>query len=117
MDKQRKGVRKICICGSRLALSAIAASLQEKPGFIVQKLESALPKIIDNPGGDLPDVILFDLATDESHFVIHLIHAHPSAMAIGIDLANKEMLALSGVRYRLLETEDLVQVIEAGTLK
>jgi len=117
MDKQWKGVRKIGICGNQLVLSAIAASLQERPEFEVQEIEGLLPKIIDKLGAALPDVILFDLATDEPHLAIHLVHAHPSAIAIGIDLANEEMLVLSGKRCRLLETEDLVQVIEAGTLK
>lgn len=117
MDKQVKGNRKVGILGSQLVMSAIGASLQEKPGFDVQTIEGLLPNIIGELDAAPPDVILFDLAATQPHFAIPLIHTHPTILLIGVDLANNKMLVLSGRESRLLTTEDLVQAIESLDLK
>ena len=118
MDKQVKGNKKVGIFGSQLVISAIGASLQEKPGFEVQKIEDLLPNIIGKLYAAPPDVILFDLAAaTQPHFAIPLIYTHPTIMLIGVDLGNNKMLVLSGREFRLLTAEDLVQAIQAGALK
>jgi|GEM_PF-1439914 len=114
MDKQVKETRKIGIYGSRLMISAIGASLQEKSEFEIQKIDGFVPDIIDEPDAAPFDVILFDLAATQPHFAIPLIHTHPTIMMIGVDLANKKMLVLCGKESRLLTVEDLVQAIQAG---
>jgi DNA-binding NarL/FixJ family response regulator len=109
-----KGARKVGIYGSQLVISAIGASLREKPGFEVQEIEGSDPDIIGKLGAAPPDVILFDLAAAQPHFAISLIHTHPTIMMIGVDLANNKMLVLCGKESRLLTAEDLVQAIQAG---
>jgi len=117
MDKQVKGTRKVGIYGSRLVISAIGASLREKPEFEVQEIEGLLPDMINKADAAHPDVILFDLTATQPHFAIPLIRTHPTIMVIGVDLANNEMIVLSGKQSRLLTMEDLVQAIEAGAFK
>ena len=117
MDKQVKGTQKIGIYGSQLLMSAIGASLQEEPGFEVQRIEVSDRNIIGKLDAAPPDVILFDLAATQPHFAIPLIRTHPTIMIIGVDLANNKMLVLCGKESRLLTAEDLVQAIQAGALK
>jgi hypothetical protein len=104
--------RKVGIYGRRLLLSAIGASLHGNPALEVQEIEGFPPCISDKL--DALDVILFDLNADESQFAIQLINSHPELRTIGVDLANNEMLVLSGNKCRLLNKEDLAQAIEGG---
>lgn len=117
MDEQMKGTRKVGIYGSQLAMSIIGASLQEKPEFDVQRIDGLLPNIIDETDAAPPDVILFDLTAAQNHFAISLIRNHPTVMLIGVDLAGKKMLVLSGEEFDLLTVEDLVQAIQEAALE
>ena len=97
-------------------MSTIGASLQQKPEFQVQQMEGLLPDILDKLEAAPPDVILFDLATGQPDFAIPLLRKHPAIMLIGVDLASNTVLALAGEQSRLVTTDDLVQVIEGGSL-
>lgn len=114
MDEQMKGTRKVSIYGSQLVMSIIGACLQEKPEFDVQRIDGLLPNIIDETDAASPDVILFDLTAAQNYFAISLMRTHPTVMLIGVDLASKKMLVLSGRQSRLMTGEDLVQAIQAG---
>jgi len=106
--------RTVALYGGNLAISAIAASLQEKPEFQVQQVGGLPSGIIDQLNADPPDAILFDLAEGHPHFTIPLLHEHPTTVLIGVDLKTNKMLVLSGERSRLLTAEDLMKVIERG---
>jgi hypothetical protein len=114
MAEQAKARRKVGIYGSQLVISAIGASLQQKPGLDVQQIEGPFPKTTGQLSQPIPDVILFDLAAAQPHIAIPLIANHPAIMVIGVDLRNNKMLVLSGKEISLLTPEDLVQAIEAG---
>ncbi len=117
MDEQMKGRRKIGIYGSQLVMSAIGASLREKPEFEVQKIEGFVPGLTGKPDAAPPDVILFDLAAAPPHFAIPLIHTHPTILVIGVDMANNKMLVLSSKESGLITPEDLVEAIQEAALK
>lgn len=114
MDKQVKRRRRVGICGSRLVISAISASLQENPAVEVQIIDDLLPNIIEEPDAASPDVILFDIATAPPQFAVRLVNAHPAITLIGVDLAKNEMLVLYGRQRRFLTAEDLMQAIQLG---
>jgi DNA-binding NarL/FixJ family response regulator len=103
--------RTVALYGGDLVMSAIAASLHEKPEFEVQKIGGSLPDIIDRINAAPPDVILFDLDAGNPHFAIPLLRNHPKIMLIGVDLMDHKMLMLSGEQSRLLTAQDLMQVI------
>ncbi len=107
--------RTVALDGSNLVMSIIGASLQEKSEFQVQRIQEPLPNMINKLETPPPDVILFDLATAQPHFVIPLLRNHPTIMLIGVDLESNRMLVLFGEQSRLLTADDLVQVIEGGT--
>lgn len=114
MEKQVKGTRKVGIYGSQLVMSVIGAWLQDKPEFDVQRIDCLPNSIVDEPDAAPPDVIFFDLSAAPNHFAISLMRTHPMVMLIGVDLADKKMLVLSGKQSRFLTEEDLVQAIQAG---
>jgi hypothetical protein len=114
VEKQVKGTRKVGIYGSQLVMSVIGAWLQDKPEFDVQRIDCLPHDIIDEPDAAPPDVIFFDLAAAQNHFAISLMRTHPAVMLIGVDLAGKKMLVLSGKQSRFLTEEDLVEAIQAG---
>ncbi len=107
--------RTVALYGGDLAISAIAASLQEKAEFQVEKVEDFPSGTSDKLNAAPPDVILFDLAAGHPHFTIPLLREHPTVILIGVDLKSNKMLILSGEQSRLLTEEDLMKVIERGS--
>jgi hypothetical protein len=102
--------RKVALYGRNMVLSTIGACLQKNQAFQVEQIEVDLSEIFDK--APLPDVVLFDIETAQSHFVLSLIHDYPAIIFIGVDLRRNQMLVLSGESSRLLTIEDLVTVIE-----
>jgi len=102
--------RKVTLYGRSMVLSTIGACLQKNPAFQVEQIEGDLSEIFDKP--PLPDVVLFEIETAQSHFVLTLMHDYPAIIFIGIDLRRNQMVVLSGESSRLLTIEDLVTVIE-----
>lgn len=117
MEKEVKATRKIGIYGSELTIEAIAAGLQEKPGFTVQRIAELPLDLAGETEADLPDLVLFDLNMAPPRLAITLMHKHPKIMAIGIDLAKHTMLVVSGKELGFLTEEDLVQAIELQALE
>lgn len=105
---------RVALYGANLVISAIAASLREKPEFQVQQVEGLAPYIIDKLNAAPPDAILFDFAEGHPSFTIPLLRQHPTIMLIGVDLKSNKMLVLSGEQSRLLTVDDLLRVIVGG---
>jgi len=103
--------RTVALVGGNLVISAIAACLQEKPEFEVQRIAEPFSDLIDRIKGAPPDVILFNLDEGNIPFAIPLLRNHPKIMLIGVDLIDHKMLMLSGEQSRLLTEQDLMRVI------
>jgi len=103
--------RTVALVGGNLVISAIAACLQEKPEFELQRIAGPFSDLIDRMEGVPPDVILFDLAAGNPSFAIPLLRNHPKITLIGVDLMEHKMLMLSGEQSRLLTENDLMRVI------
>ncbi len=103
--------RTVALVGGNLVISAIAACLQEKPEFEVQRIAEPFSDLIDGIKAAPPDVILFDLAGGSPPFAIPLLRNHPKIVLIGVDLMEHKMLMLSGEQSRLLTEHDLMRVI------
>ena len=107
--------RIIALYGTNLAMSTVAASLQQMPEFQVQEIKGEFSDIIDKLEAAPPDVILFDLSAAQSDFAVPLLRKHPSILLIEVDLMNNKMLLLSGEQSRLMTTEDLAKVLEGAS--
>lgn len=104
--------KTVAFYGHNLVLSSIGAYLQNCPDFQVVSFGETLEARMQNGHTICPDVILFDLATESSHFPVSLMNRHPEITLIGIDLTSHQMLVLSGESTRLLTIEDLKTAIE-----
>jgi hypothetical protein len=104
----------VALYGGNLAMAAIAASLQGKPEFQVEKVESLPPGNIDKLNAAPPDAILFDFAEGHPNFTIPLLRNHPRILLIGVDLKISKMTVLSCEQSRLLTADDLAKVLAGG---
>ena len=104
--------RIVALYGTNLIMSTIGASLQQKPEFLVVRIEGSLEDYLKKMGEARPEAILFDLAKAQAHFAIWLMHHYPEIMLVGVDLMSSKMVVLSVDASRLLTIEDLIQAIE-----
>jgi DNA-binding NarL/FixJ family response regulator len=107
--------RIIALYGTSLAMSTVAASLQQEPEFQVQEIKGKSSDLIDKLEAAPPDVILFDLSAAQPDFAVPLLRKHPGILLIEVDLMNNKMLLLSGEQSRLMTTEDLAKVVEGAS--
>lgn len=107
--------RIIALYGTNLAMSTVAASLQQSPEFQVQEIKGKSSDIVDKLEAAPPDVILFDLSEAQPDFAVPLLRKHPGILLIEVDLMNNKMLLLSGEQSRLMTTEDLAKVVEGAS--
>lgn len=105
-------VPTVVLYGKSLVASTIAASLQDRPGLQVLRVDASLPQANDPLDALQPDVIVFDLSAARREFAVSLLEAHPKLMLISIDMAGGTMLVLTTEQTRALTTGTLVQVIE-----
>ncbi len=107
--------RRVVFYGNNLHMSAIAACLQEKPEFKVSQIQGMISDILKELNATPPDVIVFDSAA-QPEFPISLLKNHPTMMLVGVDLTSSKMQVFSGQQSKLLTAEDLMKVIETGSL-
>jgi len=109
--------RTVVLYGNSLVVSSIGASLQGRAGLQVLSLDAALPDTAGQLSALQPDILIFDLATTLPNDAIRLYKARPALLLIGVDLATRSAVVLSGQPARALTTDDLVQVIESHALR
>jgi hypothetical protein len=106
-------IRTVVLYGNSLAVSSIGASLQGRAGLQVLPLDAALPDAAGQLSALQPDILIFDLAATLPNDALRLYKARPALLLIGVDLATRSAVVLSGQPARALTTDDLVQVIES----
>lgn len=102
----------VALLGNSLALSGVGASLGERVGVRVARLDPAAP--LDEALGALaPDVLVFDLATERPD-VVSLWRRHPRVLPVGLDLEGRRAVVFPGKPSTLVTADDLLSVIAAG---
>ncbi|MBN1887136.1 MAG: hypothetical protein JW850_04070 [Thermoflexales bacterium] len=103
--------RNVMVYGNSLVVSGIAASLEHQPHLSVHQVNAAnWPHQFESIK---PDVLIFDLATDQPQATIALLKDHPHLLLIGVDLGSNCMFLWGGRPARTLTLQDLVQVIHS----
>jgi hypothetical protein len=106
------GVRVLALCGESLLIEAIEASLRDREGVEIILLDTSQPgaaQILDSLS---PDIILFDLTSNQMACVFPILRTHTDIVMIGLNLDRDMALILSGEWRILPSLADLMQVIE-----
>jgi len=88
------------------------ASLKDRPGLDVVRIDTTLPNAGQRLHALCPDVVILDLAAPYSKFAIPLLRRNPGLPLIGLDVNSNTLILLSSRRYTALTTNDLTQVIQ-----
>lgn len=105
-------MRTVILFGNSLVVSSVGASLRDRAGLQLVRLDGGVPDAAQQLQALDPDVVIFDRATTLPDFAIELLKKYPRLLLIGIDLTMARMLVLSGHESSVLTTEDLINVIE-----
>jgi hypothetical protein len=102
----------VALYGNSLVVSSVGASLQNRAGLELVRLDASVPDAAQRLKALHPDVVLYDLATAQPDFAIALLKEHTRLLLIGVDLTSAKMLVLSGHESNMLTVDDLLQVID-----
>ena len=106
-------VRVLALCGESLLIEGIEASLKDREGVEIVRLNTSRPGAVQILDKLSPDIIVFDLTPSHLSCVFTFLRTHTDVVLIGLDLARDLALFLSGEWCMLPSVADLMQVIEA----
>jgi len=102
----------VALYGNSLFIAGVEASLRDRPGLDVVRIDATLPDAGQQLNALCPDVVILDLAVPHSEFAIPLLKKHPGLPMIGLDVTSNTVILLSSQRYTALTANDLTQVIQ-----
>ena len=110
--------RVVVLYGASLFVAGVEASLRDRPGLDVVRIDAALPDAGRRLKSLRPDVIIFD--SGDARLVAlpdmtQLLRDNPGVLVIGLDLTNNEVTVVSSQQRSATKVEDLVEAIQMGT--
>jgi len=99
--------------GNSLFMAGVEASLRDRQGLNVVRIDAALPGAQDDLRAICPDVVIFDLDGPHAHLILSFLRGHPGLPLLGLGLASNDAVLLSSCRYMALSADDLAQVIRS----
>lgn len=106
--------RKIAaLYGNSLFMAGVEASLRDRQGLDVVRIDTALPSAQDDLQAICPDVVIFDLDGPYAHLIIPFIREHPGLPLLGLGLASNDAVLLSSYRHTALSADDLALLIRS----
>ena len=107
------GPRVLALCGESLFVEGIEASLRDREGVEIVRLNTSRPSEVQVLNKLSPDVVVFDLTPSQLSCVCTFLRTHNDVVLVGLDTDRDLALFLSGEWRRLPSVADLMQVIEA----
>ena len=99
--------------GNSLFMAGVEASLKDRQGLNVVRINVALPDGQDDLKAISPDVVIFDLDSPHAHGILSFLRGHPGLPLLGLGLASNDAVLLTSCRYMALSADDLAQVIRS----
>ncbi len=107
--------RLVALFGDSLLMDAIEANLATRPDLGVVRVRTAIHNFEQRLFSLSPDLVIFDLDTPHSEFVIPFLRQRPGLSLIGLDATTSRVLALSSQQFSALTMDDLAAVIQMQT--
>jgi chemotaxis response regulator CheB len=104
--------RIVVLFGDSLLMDTVEASLGEDPELTVVRIHNNVGDVIGLLASLRPDVIIFDLDTAQTEFLLPQLREHPGVPLLGLDINSSTVVALSSKRYTTPTAHDLAQVIQ-----
>jgi hypothetical protein len=101
----------VVLYGNSLFIAGVEASLRDRLGLDVVRINATLPDAGQRLIALCPDVLILDLAAHHSEFAIPFLRKHPGLPVIDLDVTSNTVIVLSTQRYTALTVNDLAQVI------
>ncbi len=103
-------VQRVVICGTSVFILAIEARLTAIPGMEVIRVDPRLPAAVERITALEPDIVLAQQDGTCTDLTLALVNQ--GLPLIKLDIGQNEATLLSSVRVPIVETDDLVQMIE-----
>jgi len=107
--------RTVVLYGNSLVLTGIAASLASQPHLTLYQVKTNGRDLTRDLATLKPDVLIFDLTTNQLQDTLILLQEQSHCLLIGIDINTHEMRQWASQHARALTIQDLVQAIHNGT--
>ncbi len=99
--------------GNSLFMAGVEASLRDKHGLDVVRIDAALPSAQDDLRAIRPDVVIFDLDSPYAHLMLPFIREHPGLPILGLGLDSSDAVLLSSQPYAALSADGLAKLIRS----
>jgi hypothetical protein len=105
----------VLILGDSLLMEGVAVSLAGCPQLSLIGIDSTDFDVWQKVDSLNPDVILFELETPHSPFILSLLKERPGILLLGLDLSSSRMIVLNSRQHCSKTMHDLCQIVEAET--
>jgi chemotaxis response regulator CheB len=103
----------VLILGDSLLMEGIAASLTGCPQLSLICIDYSEFEIWQKADSLNPDVILFEMETPHSPFILSLLEERPGILLLGLDLSSSRVIVLNSRQHYSETMHDLWQIVEA----
>jgi hypothetical protein len=103
--------RMVVLFGNSLLMDTVEASLGQNHGLGVMRVHTSVLDVGERLKSLRPDLVIFDLDTPYSKFVLPFLRDYPGVPLLGLGVTHSTVVALSSQRYEVLSANDLVDVI------
>ena len=105
----------IVIFGDSMLMDTVENNLLESRVLGVVRIHTNVTNVKERLKALHPDIVIFELDTPHSRFVLPFLQDQSGIPLLGLDLTCSRVVALSSQQYRTLSMQDLSQVIQIET--
>jgi hypothetical protein len=107
----------VVLFGDSLLMDTVEASLSDSPHFGIIRFHQTVTNVAARLKTLQPNLIVFDLGSPLSQFIIPFLQEQPSVPLLGLDVTSSRVIALSCEHYPVLTVDDLSKVILSKIVK
>ena len=106
--------RLVVLYGDTLLIDGVEASLTERSGLDVIRVDTTIANVSQHLQTIAPDLVIFDLDTpviELSKLIVPLLHKQPAVPFICLDAQHSEVVTLACEQHSSHSTDDLADFI------